>query len=364
MPSARRSQVAKTSKSFHEVLLENVKGLVFVKDEKFNLVYANKAFLELYPPQERASVVGRASAENFSEEEAKVFNSEDQKALDYGFSEIVEEISNYKGQKFMFQTQKIRFIDEQGNVRILGIATDVTRLVEHEKMLAKSNVALENFAAVAAHDLRSPLAALSVSLDLIKGDHATQLGARAARHIELMSTCLEGLIEQVAELLATYKVGNDDNAPYVDCDLSVLFEEVKFNLSNNIKWEKAKVLSTELPTVRVNKSLYRQLIHNLIENSLKYHGPSVPIIIMRHHETDNEHIFSIEDNGIGIAPEQRNQIFMYRAQLGNKKEGCGIGLGLCREIVEKHGGKIWLDETFTTGCRICFSLPKFLKIVS
>jgi len=168
------------SKNFHEVLLENIRGLVFVKDQDYRIVYANKAFFDLYPPEERGNIIGRASAENFTEEQAKVFNAEDQKAFNTGFAEIVEEISDYKGRTYMLQTQKIRFIDEQGNIRILGISTDVTRLVEREKLLAISNVALENFAAVAAHDLRSPLAALSVSLDL-SATTAQRVWGRARR---------------------------------------------------------------------------------------------------------------------------------------------------------------------------------------
>jgi PAS domain S-box-containing protein len=352
-----KNRTSKTPKNFHEVLLEHVRGLVFVKDSDYKLVYANKAFLNLYPPDIRDKVIGAHSADNFAEEEAQVFNAEDRQALDTGFSEIVEEISDYKGQKFMFHTQKIRFTDEQGNTRILGIGTDITRQVERERLLAQSNLALQSFAAVAAHDLRSPLAALSVSLEAIQKDKDTLLGAKAARHIQLMNTCLEGLMDQVAQLLATCKIDPEDQTPAAPCEISLLFEEVKFGLSSQIEKANAKLLSTELPCIIVRRAMFRQLLHNLIENSLKYRSTAKPIIILRYHAQNGEHVFSIEDNGIGVAPEHRDAMFQFSAQADEKSAGYGIGLALCKKIIETHGGKIWLDTYYTSGCKICFSIP-------
>ena len=345
------------SESFYEVLLRHCPVMVFVKDEYFNIVYANEAFLDLYAPDQRAGVVGLPSADHFVAIDAKVFNAEDMKALENGMSEIVEEVTDWRGDHRILHTRKIRFVDQDGQTRILGIANDITRLAARERMLAKSNLALENFAALAAHDLRSPLGAIRSSLELIDNDESSNLSAKAQRHMGLMSTCLDGLMEQVANLLTSYKTDEKREDIREECDLSVLFEEVRFSLSNKIDATRGRVLSSELPRMKVNRSMIRQLFHNLIENSLKYRAKDTPIVILRHDMERNEHHFAVEDNGIGVAAENRDNIFGLYSQVDQSADGAGIGLALCRKIVEMHGGRIWLDEGYKGGCRICFNIP-------
>jgi|GEM_PF-3764909 len=354
---SRRAPDHSHPENFYEVLLHHCPALIFVKDERYNIVYANDAFLNLYAPEQRADVVGAPSADHFVEMEAKVFNAEDQKAFDEGYSEIVEEITDWRGRQLIIHTRKIRFTDEAGNLRVLGISTDVTKQVAREKMLARSNIALENFAAMAAHDLRSPLASIQSSLELIERDPATRLSGTACKHIALITNCLGGLMDQVANLLSSHKIEEKREDIREECDLPLLFEEVKFNLSKNIENTMAKVLSSELPRLSVNRSMFRQLLHNLIENSLKYRSREKPIVIVRHVLDHGEHCFSVEDNGIGIAPENRDSIFGLYSQLNLESEGAGIGLALCKKIVEMHEGRMWLDEGYKAGCRICFTIP-------
>ncbi len=345
------------SAAFFEQLLNNSRNLVFVKDRALNIIYGNQAFLNLYPPELRISVIGTHSARNFNSVEYEVFSAEDRKALEQGFSEIVEEITDYKGRVRTLQTQKTRITDEYGENYVLGVSVDITLQSARERALAASNPALENFAAVAAHDLRSPLASLASSLDLIGSDEHSQLSAVARKHIALMSTCVDGLIEQISVLLSANKINQETKDFRSECDLSILFEEVRFGLSARIQSEKAKVLSSALPVLSVNKPMFRQLIHNLIENSLKYRSESSPVIILRYVQENALHMFSIEDNGRGVEPAWREKVFGMYAQTDARNEGYGIGLSLCRRIVEMHGGELWLDETFTPGCRISFSLP-------
>lgn len=345
------------SAAFFEQLLNNSRNLVFVKDRALNIIYGNQAFLNLYPPELRASVIGTHSGRNFDSVEYEVFSAEDRKALERGFSEIVEEITDYKGRVRTLQTQKTRITDEQGQNYVLGVSVDITQQAARERALAASNLALENFAAVAAHDLRSPLASLASSLDLIGNDEQSQLSVTAKKHMDLMVTCIDGLIEQISALLSANKIDCDTNGARSECDLSILFEEVRFGLSARIQSEKAKVLSSALPVLTVNKPMFRQLVHNLIENSLKYRSESSPVIILRYVQENNLHVFSIEDNGRGVEPAWREKVFGMYEQTDARNEGYGIGLSLCRRIVDMHGGKIWLDEGFAPGCRICFSLP-------
>lgn len=348
---------------FLETLVDNSPNIIFVKNKDFKIVYGNEAFLGMYPPERRPTIIGSTAAETFTEEEKKVFFAEDRKAFETGLAEIVEELVDYSGRLRVFQMSKIRFTDpETGEVFILGNGTDITRFAEREKQLAKNNLWLENFAALAAHDLRSPLAAIYSSLDLIHSRKETYLDPVAQEHVQLIAECLEGMIDQVTALLETYKNTAEENAKsFSECSISTLFEEVRFNLSTRIRDSRAKVLSAELPRMKVNKSLFRQLIHNLVENSLKYRSSDPPIIILRHETRDGFHHFSVDDNGIGISSGHRVKVFDLCVQgpvkMPGKNSGYGIGLALCKNIVELHGGKIWVDPDFSPGCRICFTIP-------
>ena len=331
--------------------------LIFVKDRQSNIVFGNEAFLELYPPAERKNIIGIPDNDRFNESEVAVYSEEDRKAFDEGSAEIIEQITDYAGRLRTLHTRKVRITDDGGRDLILGMAIDISALSEREKALAKSNLALENFAAIAAHDLRSPMAAMQTSLDAIKDDGGTVLSARATRYISLMQASLDGLIEQVSNLLKACKVQGQENLVFEDCDIPILFEEVRYNLSAIIQASRAKVLSTYLPNMRVNKPMFRQLLHNLIENSIKYRSDVAPIVVLRYEHFPDRHSFSVEDNGIGISHGDADRIFGMGVQVRDNHEGLGIGLALCRRIVEAHKGRIYVDTGYDRGCRICFDLP-------
>lgn len=348
--------------NFYKALLDDDRMIVFVKDEQLNVVFANKAFLELYAPDVRPYVVGMASANHFLNTEAKVFQAEDIKAFQTGFSEIVEEITDYTGRVRILHSRKIRYQDKDGRPLMLGLALDVSDLSQREKALARSNLMLENFAAIAAHDLRSPLGAMQTSIQVVMSDADTVLSPRAKRYFGLMETSLQGLIEQVSTLLREFKNRQHDKLKDDMCDVSLLLEEVRFNLSNLIDKKNARVLSETLPKIQVNKAMFRQLIHNLIENSLKYYRKNGhPVIVLRYQNMDGLHHFALEDNGDGMPSEIAETLFdlgVHQSAGMDANMGHGIGLALCRDVVTMHGGRIWVDVAYKDGCRICFEMPE------
>lgn len=343
---------------FFYVMLEHSRNMIFVKDEQFRIVYANPAFLDMYDPDIRDKIVGTTTIEKFSEEEAAVFLREDQKAFETGYAELTEELTDYQGVKRSYQTRKIRFIDKQGRVMMLGVCNDITQWAEREKKLAKNNLALENFAALAAHDLRSPLGAFISGIELVRLDKETKISSSSHSVLEMMKTSAEGLIAQIGNLLSAYKSSESNALKPVMVDVSPLVEEVKFNLSHLIERDNARVLSNSLPVIRADKILLRQLLHNLIENSLKYQSDEKPIIIVRYEKQGSEHVFSVEDNGRGIQQDNVENIFKLYAQADDGFGGVGIGLTLCKKIVDMHHGKIWVDKSHRSGCKICFTMPE------
>jgi light-regulated signal transduction histidine kinase (bacteriophytochrome) len=171
--------------------------------------------------------------------------------------------------------------------------------------------------------------------------------------MDMMHSSAHNLAHQISTLLQMYK-GADPNK-WSMTDLNMLMTEVRFNLSHQIEATHAKVLNDMLPEIRVNKHLFRQLLHNLIENSIKYRKGKAPLIFIKAKEVEGGYEFHIEDNGIGV---KDGKIFEIFSQQNTSSSGVGIGLALCRQIVERHDGKIWVDETYEDGTSICFFIPE------
>lgn len=343
--------------SFLPLMFNNINKMIFVKDSEFRIVFGNEAFFDMYPPERRSTIIGTTTCEEFPENEVDVFLAEDRKAFDTGYSELTEELTDYTGRVRTMQIQKIRFTDEKGNAYILGMGDDITKHVLHARELAQKNLALENFAAVAAHDLRSPLASVITALDYLLYDKNT-LTKRSVEYIDMMKHSCRSLVDQIAGLLSVYKQKSGQKIERDLVDLRLIVEEVKQTLSAQILKNDAIILSNALPEMSVDRHMFRQLMCNLIENSIKYRTREKPVIIIRHKENALHHLFSIEDNGRGISPEHGKRVFDMFDQCEDGIDGAGIGMALCRKIVEWHGGAIWVDPKRHKGTRICFTISK------
>ena len=343
--------------AFLELLMRSNPNPVFVKDQQSRIVYANQAMMEFFAPEKRHKIIGYTTVEDFTPAEASVFLQEDQRTFREGKSDIVEEITDYKKRRRTFITKKMTFRAANGNLMLLAIGTEITDLAKRERDLVESNAMLENFAAIAAHDLRTPLSSFSAYLSLILHDKRNVLTPAATKYIAMMQDSVRCLSEQISGILCVYKASNSQKVDFCSTDLNILFEEVKFNMGNVIALNKASILSNRLPVLAVDPNLFRHLMMNFFENSIKYRSQKDPVIIFRYTKENGEHIFSIEDNGIGIKPEEEKKLFQIYAQAGVKRRGgVGIGLALCRSIIEMHGGRVWIDHGYEQGCRICFTI--------
>lgn len=343
--------------TFFNLVMENNPNMIFVKDENFVIRYANKAFFNLYAPEYRDRIIGYTTIEDFAEKEAALFLAEDRKAFKEGYTEIIEELGNYKGVIRTYLTKKIRFQGADGKPLMLGICTDITELAEREKALVQANTMLENFAALAAHDLRSPLASYVSMLELIDLDKSNKLTPDGRFMLSSMRESIEMLLQHISGLMKVYKADFEGKVERSEVDLNLVLEQVKFNLHTLIEHQ-GKIHSNRLPVLQVDAHLFRHLFHNLIENSVKYRSSESPVVIIRYYLANNEHCFSVEDNGIGLANTNDETLFRVFQQGGDTKSGgIGIGMALCKKVVELHGGKIWADRTVDKGARICFTIP-------
>ncbi len=348
-------------KTIFDMIMDNAPCLVFVKDSESRFTYANKMVTDLYPPEKRDKIIGHTTVEEFAPEEVALFLAEDKRALDGQNTEIIEEIASFNGPKRIFLTRKIGFTDQHGERRLLGISSDITDLSKREQALTLANQQLESFSAIAAHDLRSPLASYIVALQLVMLDKATSLSDMSRSYIAQVMAGATNLCENIAGLLAVTKVTHEAGEFIkTPTDLNLVIDVVKFNLSAQLTRDKVLLYTSRLPELDVNRGMMTQLFQNLIENSIKYQSNKRQLqLTIRHDVVDDMHRFSIEDNGIGVSPAVAKSAFglFDQGDTGGIKGGVGIGLSLCRKIVELHSGQIWIEPGAEGGTRVLFTLP-------
>lgn len=270
---------------------------------------------------------------------------------------------NLKKNRF-FQFDVRNFIDKALDHIVSAAAAEFVA-VQNERLrfalqrAERSNHELEQFAAIAAHDLKSPLATISSFLELLDDEHRDSLPADAQDMIQTMkktSTRMLNLIDRLLE----YAHISGSNRPMNVVNLNDVMESVLQNLSGTVERESAEISFGTLPMVYGDPELLGQLFQNLIANAIKFHSKEKPRITIATTEREHDWLFSVKDNGIGFDPKEKDSIFaLYKKLHGNEEfQGSGIGLATCRKVVELHGGKIWAESEIGVGSTFYFSLGK------
>ncbi len=247
----------------------------------------------------------------------------------------------------------------------ISIWTDVTaykqleeKMEEQVKELARSNDELEQFAYVVTHDLQEPLRAINSFVQLLKKYCNEKLDDRAN---ELISHAVAGIHRMqllIDDLLTYAQVNANQTMESIDCEK--LLRNVLTDLSVVVGECNAVITYDKLPVVKGIPFQFIQLFTNLINNALKFQRELPPKIHIDVEQNFNEWIFSVSDNGIGIEEQYLERIFRVFQRLHSRKEyvGTGIGLAICKKVVEHHGGKIWIKSKPSVGSTIYFTIPK------
>jgi signal transduction histidine kinase len=233
-----------------------------------------------------------------------------------------------------------------------------SQLEEQAQELTRSNAELEQFAYVASHDLQEPLRKIASFCQALKTRYEGQLDDRADQYIDFAVDGAKRMQVLINDLLAFSRVGRSgrEQEP-VALDDAVKAAEVA--LAGAIEHDGAQLLVGELPTVRGDRAQLVSLIQNLIANALKFRGSEPPVVRIAAELSDGQWELSCADNGIGIEPDYAERIFLIFQRLHSRDsyDGSGIGLALCRKIVEYHGGRIWLDNSYVGGACFRFTVP-------
>jgi|GEM_PF-1856998 len=250
-------------------------------------------------------------------------------------------------------------------VSMVHVVRDITDLKNKEETiqqkaqeLARSNAELEQFAYVASHDLQEPLRMVSSYVQLLRNRYRGKLDPDADDFISYAHDGASRMQQLISDLLRYSRAGTRGKE-FHTVDLEGVFVQAVENLKLAIVERSARLTHDPLPRVLGDSGQLTQVFQNLIENGMKFHGDDTPHIHVAAEIKGDECICSVRDNGIGIAPEYSHKLFKLFQRLHNRSEypGTGIGLALCKRIVERHGGRIWGDSQPGEGSTFYFAIP-------
>jgi signal transduction histidine kinase len=248
------------------------------------------------------------------------------------------------------------------NVELEQRVKDRTKELENSnKELSRSNSELEQFAYVSSHDLQEPLRMVAGFTSLLADEYKGKLTPEADQYINLIIDGSKRMHALVNDLLEYSRVGRSA-VNFDDVDFNKVINTALQNLSVSIAEAKAHVTFDFLPKIIAEPFQMTQLFQNLIGNALKFHSDQSTRIHIGAKEESDHWTFSVKDNGIGIKPEYAERIFLIFQRLHDRKQypGTGIGLAICKKIVEQHKGKIWVESTLGQGSNFIFTISKEL----
>jgi signal transduction histidine kinase len=248
----------------------------------------------------------------------------------------------------------------------LEVVTDARAVLDEQAVeLRRSNSELEQFAYVASHDLQEPLRKVASFCQLLERRYAGELDDRAQEYIAFAVDGAKRMQALINDLLAFSRVGRS-TARFEDVELGSLAADALVDLSGRIEAEQAKIeIDDHLPVVPGDRSLLRAVLVNVMGNALKFRGEAPPHLRVWADDMDSMWAIHVADNGIGIPDAYTERVFVIFQRLHGRDEyeGTGIGLALCRKIVEFHGGRMWIEPFEEgSGTTVGFTLPKHADI--
>jgi two-component system, sensor histidine kinase and response regulator len=270
-------------------------------------------------------------------------------ALNLGAFAYLEKLSD--------PSELLRHVHRACLERVDRYAANLERAVElRTEELARSNRELEEFAAVVAHDLRSPLLTISGYCQLLSEEYGERLDENAHDYLAQVVAAGARMNRLIEDILEYSRVGRSLK-PLQPVDMQSVLAQATANLEGSIREHAAKIEIGPMPTVAGDSTQLVQLFQNLIDNGIKFHRDETPSVGITASRIAAGWQFAVEDNGAGIAEEYFEQIFhTFRRLHGREYPGTGIGLAICKKIVERHGGRIWLVSTVDQGTTFYFTI--------
>jgi len=359
-------QDLRDSEALYSSLVEHLPLNILLKDLKGRFTFANRTYCSLSGiPLDK--IVGKTDLDLYPAELANKYRADDQKIIATG--ELFEDIeAHQKGEETIYvQVLKTPVHDAQGNiVGTQAIFWDVTekRLAEenlkrYSTELERSNRELEQFTTVVSHDLHAPLRAVSTYCELFQREYGEKLDSTADEYLYYAKQSVERMQVLIEDLRSVARV-TTRGKPLEPVDCQEALDAALTNLAAEIETSSASVTHDELPTVAADSTQLMQLFQNLVGNAVKYCKGRPPEIHISADRSDGDWLFGVRDNGIGIDPSDQKRIFEIFERLHAEEDeysGSGVGLAICKRIVERHGGRIWVESEPGEGSTFRFTIP-------
>ena len=290
--------------------------------------------------------------------EAEIFRGYEIGAVDYLLKPFAPEILRQKVRVLIELHQKTAEIKRLNLNLELRVQERTVALEIRSQELLRSNQDLAQFAAVASHDLQEPLRTLSTYLQMFRDDNQGQFNDHDRGLLEVVLSSAHRMRELINDLLAFSQVGQGPRR-LEPVDFGALVATTVALFKTRLDERGAKVSVGALPTLEGEPLLLGQVFQNLLGNALKFSESGVPMVDVTAAHLDGRWVFSIKDNGIGIDPLHFDRIFKLFQRLHSRDDypGNGLGLSICKKVVERHGGTIWLESAPGSGSTFLFSIP-------
>ena len=265
--------------------------------------------------------------------------------------------------KLMRSQQLLSNLNKELEQRVTERTTELVQakkqLENINRELLHSNQELEQFAYIVSHDLQTPLRSLNMFTQLLAQEYKGHLDAQADEYISYIADGATRMQNLIQDLLVYSRAGKHEQT-WISVDLEETLKQVIADLQPNITENKAEIIVKNLPTVIANPVEMSQLLQNLISNGIKFRGKANPRIEIDTISQPKQWLISVKDNGIGIEKQYSHKVFQIFQRLHpqNKYPGTGIGLTICQKIVERYGGKIWVESLVGESSTFYFTLPK------
>ncbi len=366
-------EALKESENSYRTLAANLPGIVYrvLLREGGRLVFFNDMLTRLtgYEPEELTGGKVSFLAPLIIESERERVISELEEAVSQNRAFQVEYLLRRKDgstRNFIERGRPVRGKDGKPFF-IDGVTIDITDLKwANEELrrrtaeLERSNRELEQFAYMASHDLRSPIIALTADLKMLKKHNAGQMDPESLKLIEGAQSSAARMQALITDLLKYARLGSNVSEQVKgSINLTEILNVVLDSIKADCERAACTIARSELPRVAADPTQMIQLFQNLLSNSIRFKGDEPPRIEINVQPKETEWLFSVKDNGIGIPSEHHERIFglFQRVSAGAGYEGTGIGLAICKKIVEQHGGRIWVESEPGKGSIFFFTIP-------
>ena len=362
----RVEQELRDSQALYSSLVEHLPVNVLRKDLEGRFIFANRAYCA-FSGMSLDEILGKTDLDLYPEELANKYRADDQKIIATG--ELFEDVEEHQkgGETIYVQVLKTPVHDAEGNIvgtqAIFWDVTDKRRAEEELKRysaeLERSNRELEQFTTVVSHDLHAPLRAVGTYCELLEREYRDTLDSKAEEYLYFAKQSVERMHALIEDLRSLARV-TTRGKPLKPVDCQEVVDAALTNLTAEIDQTGATVTHDVLPTVLADATQLLQLFQNLIGNAIKYCKERRPEIHISAEWDESGHwVIGVRDNGIGIAPKDHERIFEIFQRLHAAEEeyaGTGVGLAICKRIVERHGGRIWVESEPGAGSMFRFTL--------